>query len=44
MFIGKEEDGWYKQCLQCSYERGLNITLKPEEQSVKSMVVGATSQ
>ncbi len=41
MVIEKEEYGWYGQCLQCSHERELNISFKPEELSVGPITVTA---
>ncbi len=38
IFIGTDSDGWYEQCLQCSYKRDLKKLAEPKEHPV---LVGA---
>ena len=35
VFVGKDVDGWYEQCLQCGYFQDLKSILQVAEQPAK---------
>jgi len=40
LFIGEDIDGWYAQCLQCSYRRDLKITANHKKYPVATGETG----